>query len=176
MDQDLAMIMDQVTLLGEMSETDARKVMETVYEDGIVSRNEAETLFRIREQLQSTDPLWGPRFSEAVKDYLLGKEPPEGWVTNEEASWLIGEIKRFGDVPCLDDIDLMLAVLRHAEGAPQELALFALDAVCQQIKTSGRASSNLVDRARAAVFAMSSDGGTWVSRNEAALLLSLIHI
>lgn len=170
MNQDLTMIMDQVTLLGEMSEDDARKIMAIVYSDGIVSRSEAETLFRIRKQLSETDPLWGPRFSEGVKDYLLGREMPEGWVTQEEAEWLKGEIHRSGDVPCLDDIDLLISLLREAEGVPQELALFTLEAICQQIQSAGRASSNLVDRAKATVFAMSSDGGSWVSRNEAMLL------
>ncbi len=170
MDQDLREMIANVARLGKMSKDEARGIMSSIYDDGIVSRGEAETLFQFRETLQNVDPMWGPRFAEAIKDYLLSREAPASWVTDEEADWLISQVEQSGDEVCLDDLDLLNAILRHAEGAPVKLANYTLNAVCERIKAAGRAASNLVERARLAIYAGSSDGGIWVSQVEAALL------
>ena len=71
-------MMSRVAKLGEISETEARRIVDETYQDGIVSRGEAEALFRINEVLKASDPEWSSRFQEALKDYLQTREPPEG--------------------------------------------------------------------------------------------------
>ena len=93
-----------------------------------------------------------------------------GWVTDEEAEWLLSNIQVNGDQPSLDEIDLLLSVLRHAEGAPQKLAHFTLDAISERIIAAGVANLNMVERMRYALYAGAGHGGLWVSQFEAGLL------
>lgn len=170
MDRDLQVMMTRVARLGEMSEAEARRIMNEVYQDGIVSRGEAEALFRLNDTLANSDPLWTSRFIEAVKDYLVTREPPEGWVTEDEADWLIAQVDHSGGAQSLDEIDLLLAVLRHADGAHEHLSRYTLGAISQHIKSVGYADDEMVERMRFALYASSGDGGVWVTRHEATIL------
>lgn len=170
MDRDLQVMMSRVARLGEMSEEEVRRIVGEVYEDGIVSRGEAEILFRLNDQLVSAEPQWTMRFTEAIKDYLITREPPEGWVTHEEATWLIAQVDHIGDQASLEEIDLLIHVLRHAEGAHETLFDYAMKTVSQRIIKDGSASSDMVERMRYLVFARAGDGASWVSRNEAVIL------
>lgn len=170
MDQELQVLMSRVARLGEMSETEARRVVNEIYEDGIVSRVEAETLFRLHDTLASTDAVWGARFIEAVKDFLLTREAPEGVVTQDEADWLIAQIGANGAPAGLDEIDLILAVLSHADSAPETLSRYALQAIAARIVSDGRAKPEMTERMRKVLYAASGEAGIWVSRFEATVL------
>lgn len=170
MDQETQIIMARVAKVGEMTETEAHRIVDEIYADGIVSRGEAETLFRLNETLSATNPEWGSRFREALTDFLITREAPEGWVTDEEADWLLAQVHQDGEHPCLEEIDLLIAVLRQAEGVPETLAHFTLDAVMHRIVDAGRATPAMVERARYALFAGAGSGGLWVSQHEASAL------
>ncbi|NQY41362.1 MAG: hypothetical protein HRT80_14820 [Henriciella sp.] len=170
MGQETKAMMASVEKLGEVSEAEALRIVNETYKDGIVSRGEAEALFRMNDVLKNADVEWANRFQEALKDFLLTREAPEGWVTDEEADWLLAEIKVDGDKPGLDEIDLLLTVLRHASGAPEKLALFTLEAISDRIIADGLANLNMVERMRHALFAGAGQGGLWVTQHEAAIL------
>jgi hypothetical protein len=170
MDQETQIIMARVAQLGELTESEAHRIVNEIYSDGIVSREEAETLFRLNEKLSATDPEWGSRFREALTDFLLTREAPEGWVTDEEADWLLTQVRKDGAQPCLEEIDLLIALLRKADGVPVGLAHFTLDAISHCIVEAGSANQMMVERARLALFAGAGDGGLWVSQREAGIL------
>ena len=170
MGQETKAMMASVEKLGEVSEAEALRIVNETYKDGIVSRGEAEALFRMNDVLSSADVEWASRFQEALKDFLLTREPPEGWVTDEEADWLLAQVKVDGDKPGLDEIDLLLTVLRHANGAPEKLATFTLEAISDRIIADGLANLNMVERMRHALFAGAGQGGLWVTQHEAAIL------
>jgi hypothetical protein len=170
MNQDLQLMMTRVARLGEMSEAEARRIVNEVYQDGIVSRGEAEALFRLNDSLADADPMWNSRFGEALNDYLLTREPPQGWVTDDEADWLIAQVDHHGETPSLDEIDLLLAVLRKAEGAPVKLSRYTLDAVSNRIAADGSASAEMTERMRYALYAAGGEQGIWVSQHEATVL------
>lgn len=170
MNQDLQVELARFAKLGEMSEAEARRIVNEVYSDGIVSRREAEALFRLNELLSESDPLWDARFEEAIKDYLLTREPPAGWVTDDEADWLLGQVSADSAAPSLPEIDLLLSVLRYAEGAPLSLSRFVLKAVSDRIKSNGQANSDMVERMRRVLNAPAGEGNVWVSQFEARVL------
>jgi len=170
MDQETQIIMARVAKVGEMTESEAHRIVNEIYSDGIVSRGEAETLFRLNETLSATNPEWGSRFREALTDFLITREAPEGWVTDEEADWLLAQVHHDGEHPCLEEIDLLIAVLRKADGVPEKLAHYTLDAVMYRITEAGKATPAMVERARFALFAGAGDGGLWVSQHEASAL------
>lgn len=173
MDQDIQVILNRVAELGEMSEAEARRIVQDVYDDGIVSRTEAEALFLVTESLSKSDPEWSQRFIGAVKDFLLTKEAPIGWITEEEADWLIAQIGQGDATPSVTEIDLMLSVLRYAEGAPIALSRYALSAISERIRAEGNMTSEFVERLRRVLYASAGEAGIWVSRYEATVLFEL---
>jgi hypothetical protein len=172
MDQDLQGILSRVAELGELSEAEAKRILKDVYQDGIVSRPEAEALFLISDSLSKTYPEWQARFVGAVKDFLLTREAPLGWVTEEEADWLIEQIETGHPEPQSAEIELCLTVLSYAEGADVRLSRYVLNAIAQQITEQGSATEALVELMRRALFAASGDSGIWVSRFEANVLFA----
>ena len=117
MENEMQLMMARIAHIGEISEAEARRIVNEIYKDGIVSRDEAETLFRLNNQLAERDPVWVERFIEAIKDFLLTREAPEGWITDDEADWLIAQMSADGHIETASEIDLMLTLLRYADGA-----------------------------------------------------------
>lgn len=170
MGQETKAMMARVAKLGEVSEAEALRIVNETYQDGIVSRGEAEALFRLNDVLRGADAEWASRFQEAMKDFLLTREAPQGWVTEEEADWLIAQIKWEGDVPGLPEIDLVLEILRKAEGAASTLSNFVFEAISARIMADGVANLKMVERMRYALFLGAGDGGLWVTQFEAVIL------
>ena len=170
MDQETKILMARVAKLGEISEAEAHRIVNEIYADGIVSRSEAESLFRLSDLLCDTDPAWTSRFQEAMKDFLLTREPPEGWITDGEADWLIAQVQYDGHDPSLDEIDLLIELLRKADGAPEKLARFTLEAVSKRMISDGKAELKMVERMRFALYAGAGEGGLWVNQFEAGIL------
>lgn len=170
MDREMQLLMARIANLGAVSEAEARRIVNEVYRDGIVSRDEAEALFRLNDQLADRDPVWVERFIEAIRDFLLTRETPHGWVTETEADWLIGVIGRDDHVETESEIDLMLDVLRHAEGAPDALSRYCLEAVSRRIIENGVADEAMSERMRRILSAPGGEAGLWVSRHEATVL------
>ena len=170
MDREMQLLMARIANLGAVSEAEARQIVNEVYRDGIVSREEAEALFRLNDQFAERDPVWVERFIEAIRDFLLTRETPHGWVTDAESDWLIGVIGRDGHIETESEIDLLLEVLRHAEGAPEALSRYCLEAVSRRIIENGIADEAMTERMRRILSAPGGEAGLWVSRHEATVL------
>lgn len=173
MSEDLKARTAQIAKLGQLSQSEARLLLNEIYSDGIVSREEAEALFRLNSKLPSPDPEWTDRFVEIVKDYLLLHEKPTGWVTEEEAGWLIAQIDREGHLPNDAEIDLMLSTLRYAEGAPVRLSHYCLEAIAERIIEAGFADDAMTERMRRILHAPAGDGAISISRHEANVLFRI---
>lgn len=170
MNEEMQLMMARIAHLGEISESEARRIVNDVYTDGIVTRDEAEALFRLNDRLSERDPVWTVRFVEAVKDFLLMREAPEGWVSDEEADWLMSQTGRDDHIETESEIDLILAVLRHAEGAPESLSRYCLDAISRRIIKNGVADEDMTERMRRILHAPGGEAGLWISRHEATVL------
>ncbi|MEO0607374.1 MAG: hypothetical protein AAFY82_04025 [Pseudomonadota bacterium] len=171
MDQETQITMARVAKIGEMSEADALRIVNEIYSDGIVSRSEAETLFRLNDTLSASDADWSNRFQEALADFLLTRESPEGWVSDEEAEWLVAQVQMDANDPSVQELDLFLHILRKADGAPPDLAQYVLHALSRRIISEGSASPMMVERMRYALYAGAGEAGLWVSQFEAEILL-----
>lgn len=165
--------LEKIKTLGKMTKAEASDLINEVYRDAIVSRGEADALFALNARLTGPGRVWDSRFIEAICDYLLTRSPPEGWVTDEEAEWLVGHIAADGKICTETELELLLVLLRKAEGAPRKLAEFTLDAVGERIIGLGRAEKDDVERLRRALYAQAGDGALWVTRAEASLLFRI---
>lgn len=159
--------------LERLTEVEARRTLERVYADGIVSREEANAVFDLGARLDGDGEDWDPRLIEALVDHVLQGGQPLGWVSDAEAAWLTGRLLRRPQSLPVGAITLLTTLLRRAKGAPVALSRFALEAQCARVKAAGRIGEDDVERLRALIFAASGEGAVWVSRQEAGALFAL---
>jgi len=166
-------LISKVDGLGKISESDARGLLDELTEDGIDSRLEAEVVFKLNRQISELPAEWSERFCGMLKDFLLTAEAPIGWMDKQECNWLIGQIAPYQAAVTLQEIDLLLDVLPHAEGAPLAVAKCALNAIVSVAARNGRMSPELLERLQVALLEGQSDSRTWITQWEAKCLLEI---
>jgi len=171
---------------GKITADDVRKLRYSVFWKGVVTPDDAEMAFVLNDKLENgADPSWKPFFVEALTDYIVNQAEPRGYISDENADWLIGHITNSGqvDTPC--QLELLVTVLEHAKLSPVKLVTFALEQVkwgvirCQgYIGACHQNEPGVVDKAetelvRRILFAYGGDGNVSVTRQEAGILFDI---
>jgi hypothetical protein len=92
--------------------------------DGILRRDQAETLIAMEQAAEERSPDWRVFFLQTMADYLLYVERPTGKVVAAQADWLIACAGRDGKVEGLLR-ELLVTVVREADEADERLAPLA---------------------------------------------------
>jgi len=171
MDQGFEGLLAQISNVVKLSESDAHRFATEMYGDGIESLADADGLFTINFQLAGSSPAWDRLFIAAIKDFLLVQSDPRNWVTEDETDWLIEKISRGPTGPVASEVDLLLQVIRYAEGVPERLGYFALQTACERITFLGKAVAEDVERVRRALIVPAGESSSWITASEADLLL-----
>jgi hypothetical protein len=176
---------DEMLLRGSIKDVDVLRLRSAVYNDGVMTAEEAEALFKLTETCTLQDPAWVDFYIEALTDYLVHQAEPEGYLTAEDAHRLIARIASVGKIERKSDFDLVLNVLDKSRWSPVSLSRFAL----QQIKRAvvdgdgplrvgqpqqhGKINEPEVEVARRILYAFGGDGSVAVTRPEAEVLFDI---
>jgi hypothetical protein len=171
MDQGFEGLLSQISGVVKLSEEDAYRYATHMYRNNVKSLSDAGALFEMNTKLAGTDVSWDRLFVGALKDYVLSQSDPKNWVTEEEASWLIASIDRNEGPPIATEVDLLLQIIRYAEGFPDHFGYFTLQMACARITRIGKAYAEDVERVRRALIVPVGDSQTWITAAEADLLL-----
>ena len=157
-----------------------------VFRDGVVSRGEAESLFALDASCDDKCPEWSDFFVEALTDYLVHQEKPAGYVSQDNADWLIRAISTDGKVDTASELELLVKILETARKSPDRLVAFALSQVAIAVTegegvlarrrgslTPGSIMEAEVELMRRILFAAGGDGHLGISRAEAEVLFDL---
>jgi hypothetical protein len=157
-----------------------------IYSDGAINRVEAEQLFLINHQIKDLDhPDWSVFFTEAVTDLVLQQSIPYGYISEDNAKWLIERITQDGKMTLRTEFEALLKVMDNAVSVPQMLAAFALEQVKQVVLCGqrvslhdeayepGRVTAADVKALRRVLHAASSEGFNTISREEAEILFDI---
>lgn len=167
---------------GAIAAEDVLAIRRSVWPDGTVARAEAETIFEIQRLARSPSLEWSDFFIEAICEAVLNGSEPNGYVDDETASWLIGELDRTGGPIGAVELELVVRILEKALNAPTSLKAWALAEIeCCVLSGEGatRRGGDLrpgvvdeaeVDLLRRIVFASGGDGALVVSQEEAEML------
>ncbi len=170
---------------GSIKDSDVQRFRRVFYEDGIVAADECDLLFKLNSSCDIQDPTWPPFFVEAVTDYIVFQERPQGYLTADNAHWLIERIAKPGKVLSKTEFELVVNVLDKARWAPVSLAKFALEQVKAGITTGagptrqgkqgdiGRITDFEVDVLRRILYAFAGDGHVAITREEADVLFDI---
>ena len=177
--------LDGIFARGALTEVDVQTFRRIFYEDGIVSAEEAEILFKLNAKCPIAHASWSAFLVEAVTDFIVFQAQPQGYVTVENAHWLLDRISAAGAIRTRLDLDLVVNVLEKARWAPVSLAKFALDQVKTAVVTGkgplrdGRGISNgtigegEVDLLRRILYAFGGHGHVAITREEADVLFDI---
>lgn len=156
-----------------------------VFADGVVNRAEAEALFAIDLSVQEKSAEWTEFFVEAVTDYLVLSEAPEGHISNDNANWLIRAISHDGVVDNVTEFEVLMRCMEKANSMPAALSGFALRQVQDVVvkgegplaggrtAAKGVVTANDVKLLRRVLYSYSRDGGLGISRPEAEVLFDI---
>jgi len=175
----------EIKARGSIKDADVLKLRRNYYDDGSISADEAEVIFALNDACPVQDPAWADCFVETITDYLVEQAEPRGYVTAENAHWLIERIARDGQVGSKTELELLVNVLDKARWAPQSLVRFALEQVKRAVISGngplrsgkqlepGVVSEADVDLLRRILYSAASDGSIAITRTEAEVLFEI---
>ncbi|MER9459836.1 hypothetical protein NKI80_08015 [Mesorhizobium sp. M0387] len=156
-----------------------------VFADGVVTRGEAEALFALDATATDKCPQWPEFFVEAVTDYIVHQEKPAGYISEDNAGWLIQTISRDGMVDSVTELELLVHVLERAKSSPGRLSAYALEQVANAVVDGkgplmlggalvpGLVAKAEVDLLRRILHAYGGDGNIAITRVEAEVLFQI---
>lgn len=178
-------VLRQMAERGIISRNDVLKLRQNVFSDGVVSQDEAEMLFRVDQICDQQDASWSLFFIEALTDYCVYQAQPRGYVSPENADWLMSQIDRDGTVKTETELELLITILDKAQSSPENLSAYALAQVKQAVlygKGVVRRGLGLrfgvvgeadVDILRRVLYAFGGDGNIAITRSEAEVLFDI---
>ena len=174
----------EIKARGSIKDADVLKLRRNYYDDGIITAEEADAIFALNDACPVQDPAWADCFVETITDYLVEQAEPQGYLTAENAQWLIERIGRHGRIDSKTELELLINVLDKSRWAPQSLVRFALEQVKHAARSgtgplrSGKFEACIVSEAdvdllRRILYAAASDGCIAVTRAEAEVLFEI---
>jgi len=184
-DLNLPETLAQVAQRQSISSEDVRMMRREVFSDGVVSRSEAEAMFTLNNVCAEQDASWVEFFIEALTDYCVHQASPAGYISEENATWLIAHINHDGRVNSQTELELLVKVLEKASSSPAALVAFAMEQVKWGVLegagptrqglelTPGVIAEAEVDLLRRILYAFGGDSHMAISRAEAEILFDL---
>ncbi|MCC6949802.1 MAG: hypothetical protein IT539_18770 [Bradyrhizobiaceae bacterium] len=171
---------------GKITAEDVLKLRNRVFWKGVVTPKDAEMVFHLNDRLASAaDPSWSLFFVEALTDYVVMQAEPQGYISDENAEWLIARISHSGHVDSENELELLVKALERAKQSPVGLVKFALEQVKLGVLDGsgvvghkhrlepGVVGEGEVELLRRILFAFGGDGNIAVTRQEAEVLFDI---
>ena len=176
---------DQAQADGQITAAEVLSLRREGWADGRIAPDEAEALFVLNDMLAERTGEWTDFFVEALSEFVLAGGSPRGFVSEDQAEWLIARLDRSGQVETMAELELLARLFDKAERIPERLKGYAL-AQIEQIVLTGNGPTRdggTVDAARITaaecrllrrfVFSFAGDTAAGVSRAEAEMLFRL---
>lgn len=185
MTMQFAHIARQAASAGAIAAEDILALRRTGWADGAMAPEEAEALFDLNDTLAEPTAEWSDFFVEAIGEFVVNGAAPRGYVSQQNADWLIARIDRDGSLRSMTELELLVRVLERGVNAPDRLKSYALDQIEQAVLTGsgptrdgGRLEAGCVSEAEAVLlrrilFAPAGDAPAAVSCGEAELLFRI---
>ncbi len=177
-------LVGELTAKGSIDAEDVLRLRREVFGDGVVSWDEADTIFQLDRGCGAKDPSWTEFYVDALADYFVhGAQPPK-YVSEENADALIAEITRDGRIGGAGELELLIKVIDRAQSCPDRLVAFVLEAVKQSVLDPDSAvyrpdrrphmvDASDVDMLRKVLYGGASGGGFTITQREAELLFEI---
>lgn len=170
---------------GTISAEEIIALRRVCWSDGAIAVPEAEAIFALNDRIAQPSREWIDFFVEAIGAMLIEQSSPRGYVSPEQADWLIARIEADGRPVSPAELELLVHLAERASAEPTRLKAFALAQIEEAVLTGEGATRDgerldpgCINAAEARllrrlVFASGGDGPACVSQSEAELLFRL---
>src|SRR5262245_30642017 len=121
---------------GRIDGSHAMQLRRLIYAGGSVSREAANLLLGLDTACSKKDPAFAQLYVEALTDYFVWQTEPKGYVSPEDARFLIDNICADGHIDSKTEFELVLNIVHWARHCPEELVILVLDEVGQSVLLS----------------------------------------
>jgi hypothetical protein len=175
----------EIKARGSIKDADVLKLRRSYYAEGEITAEEAEAIFALNDACPVQDPGWADCFVETITDYIVDQAKPEGYLTTDNADWLIARISKDGRIETKTEMELLVSVLDKARWAPQSLVRFALEQVKDAVVHGsgplrsgkmlepGVVTEGDVDLLRRILYSFGGDGNLAITQPEADILFDI---
>ncbi len=176
---------EQAQADGQISAAEVLGLRRDGWADGRIEAAEADAIFVLNDHLAERTGEWSDFFVEALTEYVLAGGSPRGFVSEEQADWLVSRFDRSGQIETLAELELLGRLFDKAERLPDRLKSYALAEIEQIVLTGAGPTRDggTVDAARITsaecrllrrfIFSFASETPGGVSRGEAEMLFRL---
>lgn len=156
-----------------------------VWPDGQISAQEAGILLDLNRASTAPSSEWVDFFVEAITAYIVEQAEPSGYVSEQNAAWLMQAIDRDGHVGSLAELEMLVKVIERAENVPDGLKDYALAQVrhavlhgegptrCGDALAPGSIGTAEVRLLRRILYAAGGHAPAHINRQEAELLFAI---
>ncbi len=177
-------IVSGILARGAITAEEVAQLRKRIFVDGECDRAEADLVFQINDECREKDESWDQLYVDALTDHFVWKATPYGYVSEEQARYLMQRIVRNNRIDTLTDLELLCNVIHWAEAAPAELAEFVLRAVKESVLDPDVAAYGHnrrplaidprdIELIKRAIYAPATAGSITVTRAEADVLFDL---
>lgn len=179
---DVAGMIRNARVLGA-DETQAMR--RAVWPDGMISAVEAGILFELNHASLSPSVEWVDFFVEAITAFVVEQAEPRGYVSDENAAWLMQRIDHDGRVDTLAELELLVRLIERADNVPDDLKAYVLVQIKRAVLTGegptrhgdsltpGRIGTAEVRLLRRVLYAAGGHAPAHISAAEAELLFAI---
>ncbi|MFM2423508.1 MAG: hypothetical protein RL291_2038 [Pseudomonadota bacterium] len=181
--------LDDIIARGIVRDSDVVALRRKHQDDGRVAAEEIEKYLAIDASCPVQEAGWPPFLIEIVSDFVVNQMSPAGYLTIENAEWLLERITKGGRIGSKTNLELLINVIDQARWAPEALSVFALEQVALAIQDGlgpvrdratsaapGAVSPSDVEILRRMLYAAGGDAANAISRAEAEVLVVINDI
>lgn len=155
------------------------------WDDGAIGPDEADAIFALNDALAERSAEWTGFFVEAIGEFVINGTLPKGYVSEDNAAWLIARVNHDGRLDSMAELELLVRILERALNTSASLKAYVLVQVEQAVLTGtgptrdagelvrGSINASEAQILRRVLFAPGGDGPAAVSLAEAELLFRL---
>ncbi len=182
---EMAKLADEIESHG-VDADEVLRLRQEVFRDGVVDREEAKLLFYLNESTGlGNDEAWYDFFVEALSFFFVHKQQPEGYLSDQDADFLVEHITHDGKIDEATEFGLLVNVVHRLRECPEKVIVLALEGVKETVLGGGsvlfgpkRRRPGVIDPAdvdiiRIVVFASGSGGSLTITQREAELIFDL---
>lgn len=170
---------------GKITSQDVILCRRTMFGDGHISDDEAQSILTLNTNVDEICAEWADFYVEAITDYLVHQTQPRGYISQENANWLINNMLKDGKVDHQTELELLISLVENALTVPPVLSSMVISEVQYAVlKGEGPMRRNLslepgaigaaeVDLLRRALYAAGGDGHVSITQEEANSLFEL---
>lgn len=185
MDANSELNLKDIRARGAITAMDVSRMRRAYFEDGVISPDEAEDLIELNRTCSIQDQNWPDLFIEALTDFTVHQAVPSGYITKDNADWLIDRTSVEGGVAGLNELELLVNVLDKARWSPSHLVSHVLRQVRDAVVDGsgplasggalepGRIGEYEVGLLRRILYAFGGDDNIAITRAEAEILFDI---